>query len=46
MKVSYDQPKWVFNSPWHDSAKSNLFRDQFKLISDLKIDIWLKEMGA
>lgn len=46
MKVSYDQPKWVFNSPWLDSAKSNLFRDQFKLIADLKIDIWLKEMGA
>lgn len=33
---------WKY-SPWLDSSKMNLFRDQFQLIDDLKIDPWLEE---
>ena len=36
----------VMPSPWLDDTKSNGFRDQFRLIEDLKIDTWLKDMGA
>ena len=38
------KPFWI-NSPWLDSKKSNLFRDEFKLIDDLKIDPWLEHAG-
>ena len=38
--------KSVIPSPWLDDTKSNCFRDQFRLIEDLMIDTWLKDMGA
>ena len=40
------QLKNVIPSPWLDDTKSNCFRDQFRLIKDLMIDSWLKDMGA
>ncbi len=36
------KPFWKY-SPWLDSTKTNLFRDEFQLIDDLKIDSWLEE---
>lgn len=40
-----DLHKWVIQSPWLDPTKTNLFKDQFRLVGDLKIDSWLKDMG-
>lgn len=36
----------MIQSPWFDDTKSNGFRDQFRLIEDLKIDTWLRDMGS
>lgn len=35
----------VTPSPWLDDTKTNCFRDEFRLIKDLMIDTWLKDMG-
>lgn len=39
------QPTVAAQSPWLDSTKMNLFKDQFRLIDDIRVDSWLKEMG-
>jgi hypothetical protein len=41
-----NQLKALMPSPWLDDTKSNGFRDQFRLIEDLKIDTWLSDMGS
>ncbi len=45
MILSEDLHKWVIQSPWLDPTKTNLFKDQFRLVDDLKLDTWLKDMG-
>lgn len=35
----------LIQSPWTDRGMPNPYRDQFKLIADLKIDTWLADMG-
>lgn len=39
-------PTWVKKSPWLDPHVGNLFRDEFRLVQDLKIDPWLEQAGA
>ena len=36
----------MIQSPWLDHSKPNLFRDEFQLIDDLKIDSWLEEASS
>lgn len=36
----------IIQSPWLDHSKSNLFRDEFQLIDDLKIDPWLEQTSS
>jgi hypothetical protein len=36
----------IIQSPWLDHTKRNLFRDEFQLIDDLKIDSWLEEADS
>lgn len=36
----------MIQSPWLDHTKPNLFRDEFQLIDDLKIDSWLEEASS
>ena len=37
MKSSNGQPHLITKSPWLDPTKSNMFRDEFQLIEDIKI---------
>lgn len=46
MKNYMDTPKWVTKSPWLDAKIQNLFRREFSLIDDLKIDPHLEEVDA
>jgi len=39
------QPKVVTISPWLDPTKSNLFRDEFRLIADIKVQPEIAEWG-
>jgi len=43
--ISQQVKTFWMNSPWLDSKKSNLFRDEFRLIDDLKIDSWLEQIN-
>ena len=36
----------MIQSPWLDHSKPNLFRDEFQLIDDLKIDPWLEQTSS
>lgn len=46
MKKPLPEPIWVTKSPWLDSTKKNLFKDEFILIKDLKIDPWLEQTSS
>ena len=46
MKNYMTTPKWVTKSPWLDAKIQNLFRREFSLIDDLKIDPHLEKLDA
>lgn len=46
MNQSKHLSTWVKRSPWLDPKSDNLFRDEFRLIDDLKTDPSLEQMGS
>jgi hypothetical protein len=45
MIPSEDLHKWVIQSPWLDPTKSNLFRDEFRLLAEIKVQPEISEWG-
>jgi hypothetical protein len=37
---------WAKKSPWLEQNSGNLFRDEFRLVNDLKIDPWLEQTNS